>query len=293
LKIGFVGLGVMGRPMAGHLIDAGHEVSLCRIKDASRYLLEKGGHEAKSAADAARGAEAVILMVSDTPDVEDALFGANGVVETLAEGAIVIDMSSISPMATTSFARRVEEKGAMWLDAPVSGGEAGAKAATLTIMCGGDEGAFQRAMPLLEIMGKRISLVGPAGAGQTTKVCNQIIVGLTIEAVAEALTLAHACGVDPARVREALMGGFADSAILKVHGERMVTGSFDPGFRIRLHRKDISLAVDTARMLDVALPTVAVVQAMMNAAIGRGDGDLDHSALVRTVAALSGKELSS
>ena len=289
MRIGFIGLGVMGRPMAGHLIAAGHEVALHRVKEASRALVEAGGRGAGSAREAADGAEAVVLMLPDTPDVETVLFGEDGVAAGLAPGALVVDMSSISPVATKGFAARIEEAGALWLDAPVSGGEAGAKNAALTIMCGGSEAAFDAARPLLELMGKRITHVGGPGDGQTAKVCNQIIVGLTIEAVAEALTLARAAGADPSRVREALLGGFADSTILKVHGERMIAETFDPGFRIRLHRKDLSLAVEAARALDVALPSAALAQQLMNAAVARGDGDLDHSGLIRTLAALSGR----
>lgn len=289
MKIGFIGLGVMGRPMAGHLIAAGHDLSLNRVRPVSRFLVDQGGSEAASPREAARGADAVILMLPDTPDVGAVLFGEDGVVEGLEQGALVIDMSTISPVTTKDFAARIEERGAMWLDAPVSGGQAGAENAALTIMCGGTTEAFERAGPLLGAMGKRITHVGDAGAGQTAKLCNQIIVGLTIQAVAEALTLAEAAGADPARVREALMGGFADSTILKVHGERMIGNSFDPGFRIALHRKDMSLAVEAARAMDLALPNTAAVQQMMNAAIGRGDGGHDHSALIRTVRALSGR----
>lgn len=289
MKIGFIGLGVMGRSMAGHLIDAGHDVSLHRVKEVSRFLVEKGGIEAGSAREAVAGADAVILMLPDTPDVEAVLFGEGGVAGKLAKGTLVIDMSSISPVATKGFAERIEAAGGLWLDAPVSGGQAGAENAALTIMCGGSEQAFSAAKPLLEVMGKRITLVGGAGAGQTAKVCNQIIVGLTIQAVAEALSLAEAAGVDPAMVREALMGGFADSTILNVHGKRMIEQAFDPGFRIRLHRKDMSLAVDAARALDLVLPNTATMQQLMNAAVGRGDGDLDHSALIRTLKDLSGR----
>jgi len=288
MKIGFIGLGVMGRPMAGHLIDAGHDLRLHRVKEASRHLVDKGGREAPSARDAADGAEAVILMLPDTPDVEEVLFGKDGVLGGLAPGTLVIDMSSVSPVATKDFAARIEKAGGLWLDAPVSGGQAGAENAALTIMCGGSARAFETATPLLDIMGKTITHVGDAGAGQTAKVCNQIIVGLTIQAVAEALTLAKAAGADPAKVREALMGGFADSTILKVRGARMIDETFDPGFRIRLHRKDMTLAVDAARALDLALPNSATVQQLMNAAIGRGDGDLDHSALIRTLSSVSG-----
>jgi 2-hydroxy-3-oxopropionate reductase len=288
VKIGFIGLGIMGRPMAGHLIEAGHEVRLNRVAPASRHLVEKGGVEAASAAEATRDAEAVVLMLPDTPQVEQVLFGKGGVVESLASGAVVIDMSSIDPMATKGFAERIEAKGGLWLDAPVSGGQAGAEGATLSIMCGGSEAAMDRSRPLLELVGKRITHVGGNGAGQTAKVCNQIVVGLTIQAVAEALTLAQAAGADPAKVREALLGGFADSTILKVHGERMVNEAFDPGFRINLHRKDLSIATQAAMALNLALPNTAAVQQLMNAAVGRGDGDLDHSALIRTLRVIAG-----
>lgn len=287
MKIGFIGLGVMGRPMAGHLIAAGHEVFLHRVKPASQPLVDAGGTALNSPAEVAAAAEVVILMLPDTPDVDAVLFGAEGVAGALQPGTLVIDMSSISPVATKRFASQVESAGSDWLDAPVSGGEAGAKAAALTIMAGGTPAAFARALPVLQILGKRITHIGPAGDGQTAKVCNQIIVGLTIQAVAEALTLAEWAGADPAKVREALLGGFADSTILKVHGERMIEKTFDPGFRIALHRKDIGLAVDAARALDLALPNTAMIHQLMSAAIGRGDGDLDHSALVRTLQSLS------
>lgn len=287
MKIGFIGLGVMGRPMADHLIAAGHEVLLHRVKPVSQPLVDAGGVAKDSAAEVAAGAEVVILMLPDTPDVEAVLFGEEGVVAALNPGTLVIDMSSVSPVATKNFAARITDAGGDWLDAPVSGGEAGAKAAALTIMAGGTEAAFARALPILDVMGERITHIGPAGDGQTAKVCNQIIVGLTIQAVAEALSLAAKAGADPAKVREALLGGFADSTILKVHGQRMIDETFDPGFRIRLHRKDLGLAVDAARALDMALPNTAMVHQLMSAAIGRGDGDRDHSALIRTLKALS------
>jgi len=288
MDIGFIGLGVMGRPMAGHLIDAGHTVHLNRIKQASEFLVEKGGKPADTPREVAAASEIVILMVPDTPDVEHVLFGADGVAEGLKPGSLVIDMSSISPVATKDFASRIRDRGCEYVDAPVSGGEVGAKNAALTIMCGGTEGAFARAKPLLEKMGKTITLVGDVGDGQTAKVANQIIVGLTIEAVSEALHFARKAGADPAKVREALMGGFASSKILEVHGERMIKRTFDPGFRIRLHRKDLTLAVDAAKALDVALPNTAATQQLMNSAVARGDGDRDHSGLIQTIEALSG-----
>ncbi len=283
MKIGFIGLGVMGRPMAGHLIAAGHEVFLHRVKDVSQPLVEAGGKALESAAAVAEQAEIIILMLPDTPDVEMVLFGADGVAERLAAGKLVIDMSSISPVATKGFAERVIQLGASYVDAPVSGGEVGAKAATLTIMVGASGVDFERARPLFEIMGKNITHVGEVGAGQTAKVANQIIVGLTIEAVAEGLAFAKAAGVDPAKVREALMGGFAASRILEVHGDRMVKGTFDPGFRLRLHRKDIGLAIGSAGQLELALPHTASLQQMMNKALNQGLGDKDHSALFKLI----------
>jgi 2-hydroxy-3-oxopropionate reductase len=288
MNIGFIGLGVMGRPMASHLIDAGHTLSLHRVKEGSQALVDKGGKAAPSARAVTQASEVIILMLPDTPDVEQVLFGKDGVAEGLTKGKLVIDMSSISPVATKDFARRIEALGCDYLDAPVSGGEVGAKNAALTIMAGGKPEVFERAKPLFEKMGKNITLVGGVGDGQTAKVANQIIVGLTIEAVAEALTFAKKAGADPAKVREALMGGFAASRILEVHGERMIKRTFDPGFRIRLHRKDLSLAIDAAKALNLALPNASATQQLMNAAIAMGDGDKDHSGLIRTLEALAG-----
>lgn len=277
MRIGFIGLGVMGRPMAANLIAAGHELSVYRGRT------DVGAHVCGSAKEVAELSEVVILTVPDTPDVESALFAPAGVAEGLRAGSLVIDMSSISPSATKTFAKRIEEQGCDYLDAPVSGGEVGAVQATLTIMVGGRPDAFERARPIFEVLGKNITRIGDVGAGQTAKVANQIVVGLTIEAVAEALLFAEAAGADPAVVREALMGGFASSRILELHGERMVNQTYDPGFRIRLHRKDLSLAVQAAAELNLALPNTAATQQLMNAAIADGDGDLDHSALHKTL----------
>lgn len=288
MKIGFIGLGVMGRPMAGHLIAAGHEVAVNRVKPVSQHLVEAGARAADTARDAVKGAEVVILMLPDTPDVEAILFGEEGIADSLEKGALVIDMSSISPVETKDFARRIRDKGGDYVDAPVSGGEVGAKNAALTIMVGGSEAAFDRAKPLFELMGKNINRVGEVGDGQTAKVANQIIVGLTIQAVAEALLFARKAGADPVKVREALMGGFAASRILEVHGDRMNKRTFDPGFRIRLHRKDLALALDAARSLELALPNTATTAQIMSAALAQGDGDKDHSGLIRTLETLSG-----
>ena len=292
-RIAFIGLGIMGRPMAGHLQAAGHELFVVRhVSPLPEDLLEGGAVECATAAEAASRSEVVITMVPDTPDVADVLFGPGGVAEGLQVGTTVIDMSSISPIETKAFAERIAEKGCDYLDAPVSGGEVGAKGASLTIMAGGSGETFERARPLLELMGANITLVGDVGAGQTCKVANQIIVALTIEAVGEALLFASKAGVDPARVREALMGGFAGSRILEVHGQRMVERTFDPGFRIALHQKDLGLALQGARALGISLPNAATAQELMNACAAQGWSDLDHSGLVKALEVLAGHEIS-
>ena len=286
-KIGFVGLGIMGRPMAGHLIAAGHELFLHSRSGIPDELLAAGAADAASPAGAARAGDVVFTMVPDTPDVEKVLFGDHGIASGLSEGKVVVDMSSISPVATRDFAARINALGCQYLDAPVSGGEVGAKNAALTIMVGGEQATFDRVRPLFETMGKNITLVGGNGDGQITKVANQIIVALTIEAVGEALVLAAKAGADPSRVREALMGGFANSRILEVHGERMIKRSFDPGFRIELHQKDLNLALATARELGVALPNTATAQELFNACRAHGGQGWDHSAMVRALETLS------
>ena len=283
MKIGFVGLGIMGRPMAMHLKGAGHEI---HVPDRASLTEEvrAGAAVLPDASAVARASEVVILMVPDTADVEAALFGTAGVAEGLSPGKLVVDMSSISPTATREFAARVKEKGCEYLDAPVSGGEVGAKQATLTIMVGGSRAAFDRARPLFEAMGKNITLVGEEnGAGQTCKVANQIVVALTIEAVAEALVFAAKAGADPAKVRQALMGGLATSRILELHGERMIGRRFEPGFRIKLHQKDLNLALQAGRDLGVALPNTASTQQLFSACVAAGGGDWDHSGLVRAL----------
>ncbi|MEN0074920.1 MAG: 2-hydroxy-3-oxopropionate reductase [Paracraurococcus sp.] len=286
MKIGFIGLGIMGKPMAGHLKEAGHEIIVPERR--SLGAEERGAFtivpDAKSVAAAA---EVVILMVPDTPDVEAVLFGAEGVAAGLSKGKLVIDMSSISPTATKGFAERINALGCDYLDAPVSGGEVGAKQASLTIMVGGPEAAFERARPLFDKMGKNVTLVGPNGAGQTTKVANQIIVALTIEAVGEALLFASKAGADPAKVRQALMGGLATSRILELHGERMIKRTFNPGFRIELHQKDLNLALQSAKELGVALPNTASTQQLFSASVAAGNGGLDHSGLVKALETLA------
>ena len=283
MKVGFIGLGIMGLPMAGHLIEAGHELFLYDVKPVPEELTGKGATACKSGQEVAEKADVIITMVPDTPHVEAALFGENGVAKGLSQGKAVVDMSSIAPIETKRFASEINKLGCDYLDAPVSGGEVGARQATLTIMVGGEEKAFERAKPLFEAMGKNITLVGPNGAGQTTKVANQIIVALTIEAVGEALVFASKAGADPAKVRQALMGGLATSRILELHGERMIKRTFNPGFRIVLHQKDLNLALQSAKELGVALPNTASTQQLFSASVAAGNGGLDHSGLVKAL----------
>ncbi|MDA8049714.1 MAG: 2-hydroxy-3-oxopropionate reductase [Rhodospirillales bacterium] len=291
MRIGFIGLGIMGRPMAENLHKGGHSLIIPERKSLTREMraIARMVGDAKSVAAAA---EVVILMVPDTPDVEQVLFSPAGVAEGLASGTLVIDMSSISPIATREFATRIGAKGCLYLDAPVSGGEVGAKQASLTIMVGGPKAAFERALPLFQLMGKNITHVGETnGAGQICKVANQIIVACNIQTVAEALLFAAKAGADPAVVRKAILGGFAASRVLEVHGERMLTHAFQPGFRIRLHEKDLSLALGAARELGLALPNTAIAQQMFQAAAANGQIDSDHSAMVTALELLAGKKL--
>ncbi|MDB5844812.1 MAG: 2-hydroxy-3-oxopropionate reductase [Polaromonas sp.] len=282
-KLGFIGLGIMGAPMAAHLVKAGHEVFLTTRGKVPADLLTGQAMACSSAKEVAQQADIVFLMLPDTPDVATVLFGDEGVASGLTQGKTVVDMSSISPMETKEFAIKVNALGCDYLDAPVSGGEVGAKAGSLTIMVGGPQAAFERVKPLFELMGKNITLVGGNGDGQTCKVANQIIVALNIAAVGEALLFASKAGADPAKVREALMGGFAASRILEVHGERMIKRTFNPGFRIGLHQKDLGLALAGAKTLGVALPQTAGAAQLMQVCAANGLQDLDHSALVRSL----------
>ena len=290
-NVGFIGLGIMGSPMAGHLIKGGHRVHLHSRSKVPQPLVDAGGVACASGKEAAQRSDIVITMVPDTPHVEDVLFSSNGVAAGLSKGKIVVDMSSISPLATKEFAKKIVALGCDYLDAPVSGGEVGAKAASLTIMVGGNEATFAKVKPLFELMGKNITLVGGTGDGQTTKVANQIIVALTIEAVGEALLYAAKAGADPVKVRQALMGGFASSRILEVHGERMIKRTFDPGFRIELHQKDLNLALSTGRVLGVALPNTATAQELFTACAAHGGAAWDHSAMVRALEKLANFEI--
>ncbi len=285
-NLGFIGLGIMGAPMAGHLIAAGHHVTTStHHKPAPADLTGLASVATPKAV--AEASEIIFLMLPDTPQVGDVLFGADGVAEGLSPGKIVVDMSSISPIETKDFAKRIIEKGCDYIDAPVSGGEVGAKAASLTIMVGGSEAGFAKVQPLFELMGKNITLVGEAGAGQVTKVANQIIVALNIEAVSEALLFASKAGADPAKVRQALMGGFASSRILEVHGERMIKRTFNPGFRIALHQKDLNLALQGAKALGISLPNTATAQELFNACSANGGAGWDHSAMVKALELLA------
>jgi 2-hydroxy-3-oxopropionate reductase len=290
-KVGFIGLGIMGTPMAGQLVRGGHELYLYDVKPAPKDLVEKGAKTCASGKEVAQKADIIIIMVPDTPHVQAALFGENGVADGLSSGKIVVDMSSISPIDTKQFAQKINQHGCQYLDAPVSGGEVGAKAASLTIMVGGPEEAFNKVKPLFELMGKNITLVGGNGDGQTCKVANQIIVALNIEAVGEALLFASKMGADPAKVRQALMGGFASSKILEVHGERMIKRTFDPGFRIELHQKDLNLALSNARQMGLSLPNTATAQELFNACAAHGGKAWDHSAMVRALEMLANHEI--
>ena len=287
MNVGFIGLGIMGKPMVTNLIEGGHTLFLASRSGVPQELVSAGGKACASAKEVAQKADVIIIMVPDTPDVEKVLFGKDGVAEGLSAGKTVVDMSSISPIETKAFAERIKKSGADYVDAPVSGGEVGAKNAAVTIMVGASEAAFAKVKPLFELMGKNITLVGDVGAGQICKVCNQIIVALNIEAVAEALLLASKAGVDPGKVRTALMGGFASSRVLEVHGERMVKRTFEPGFRIELHQKDLNLALSSARALKMSLPNTATAQELFSACQAQGGGKWDHSAMVKALEALA------
>ncbi|MBI1907049.1 MAG: 2-hydroxy-3-oxopropionate reductase [Rhodocyclales bacterium] len=291
MKAGFIGLGLMGRPMALNLIKAGHEVSVwARRGESMAPLVAAGATACASAAAVARASEVVIAIVADAPDVEQVALGAQGVAEGAQPGLVFVDMSTIAPAAAQSIAARLAERGVAMLDAPVSGGEAGAIAGTLTIMVGGDESDFARVRPLFEAMGKTVSLIGGSGAGQVAKACNQILTGVGVAAVAEALNFARASGVDPARVREALLGGFAYSRILENHGQRMLERNFKPGFKAWMHQKDMRIVLDEAHRLGLALPTAAATAQLFNAMVGSGLGEDDSVAMLKLLERMSGAE---
>ncbi len=291
MKLGFIGLGIMGAPMAHHLLKAGHPLFTHTRSKTADYLLQDGAQACANATEVAQKADIIFTMLPDTPDVEKVLFGEHGVAAGLTAGKTVVDMSSISPIATKEFAQKISALGCDYLDAPVSGGEVGAKNAALTIMVGGSDAAFDKVKPLFELMGKNITLVGGNGDGQTAKVANQIIVALNIEAVAEALLFAARNGADPAKVRQALMGGFASSRILEVHGERMIRRTFDPGFRIELHQKDLNLALSAARSLGLSLPNTASAQQLFSSCVAHGGKGWDHSAMVKALENMANFEI--
>jgi len=287
-KIGFIGLGIMGKPMAKHLLKAGYPVFILSSSAASAEMKDQGAVLMENPRKLAEQAQIIITMLPDSPDVESVVFGKEGLEHGVKQGSLFIDMSTISPAVSIKIFRKLQEKNVEALDAPVSGGQAGAEAATLSIMVGGNEKAFQRALPVFEKMGKNITHIGNPGAGQTTKACNQIIVGMTIQAVAEALTLAKKSGVDVAKVRSALLGGFAQSKILDLHGQRILDRNFKPGFKIKLHRKDMNIALQTGKDLSVPLPGSAIVACQMDALLAQGNGELDHSALALFLESVSG-----
>jgi 2-hydroxy-3-oxopropionate reductase len=290
-KLGFIGPGIMGAPMAANLLRGGHQLFVHGRSSVPATLIEGGATQCASPREVAEQSEFIFIMVPDTPDVERVLFGENGVASGLGKGQVVVDMSSISPMATKEFAAKINALGSKYLDAPVSGGEVGAKAGTLTIMVGGPKETFEEVKPFFDLMGKNITLVGENGDGQTTKVANQIIVALNIQAVSEALLFASKAGADPSKVRQALMGGFAASRILEIHGDRMIKRTFDPGFRIELHQKDLNLALQGARALSLALPHTASAQELMNTCAANGNSKLDHSALCQAVELMSNHKI--
>jgi 2-hydroxy-3-oxopropionate reductase len=291
-RIGFIGLGIMGKPMARNLIKAGYSLVLYnRSQEPVQELVAAGGTAASSAKEVAEKSAVVITMLPDSPDVEQVVLGPAGVIEGLQSGMLYIDMSSIAPATSRTICDALDAKSVDSLDAPVSGGEVGAKQGTLSIMVGGREEAFRRALPLFQVMGKNIVHIGGPGAGQVTKACNQMVVALTIQAVSEALTLARKAGVDPANVRQALLGGFAQSRILDLHGQRILDRNFQPGFKVRLHRKDLGIALQTGKELSLPLPATSQTAELMNALLATGRGDLDHSALALVVEQLGGIEI--
>jgi 2-hydroxy-3-oxopropionate reductase len=291
-KLGFIGLGIMGKPMAGHLVKAGHEVTVHDLNPASvQELVAKGASACKSSKEIGQKADIIFIIVPDTPDVEAVLYGKDGLIEGLKAGSIVVDMSSISPIATKEFAKKLGTMKVKMLDAPVSGGQVGAENATLSIMVGGEPEIFEKIKPYFQLMGKNIVHVGGNGDGQTCKVANQIIVALNIEAVAEALLFASKAGADPVKVRAALMGGFAHSRVLELHGEKMLRRTFNPGFRIRLHQKDLNLALQSARSMGLSLPNTATAQELFNAVAAQGGIDLDHSAMLLALEKLANHEV--
>ena len=290
-RIGFIGLGIMGRPMAGHVLDAGFTVTVWnRTRSKTTPLVERGAAAAASPREVAAASDITITMVADTPDVLDVILGPQGVAHGVRPGSVVVDMSTISPAATREVARRLAERGAEMLDAPVSGGEKGAIDGTLSIMVGGKPEVFERVLPVFQKMGRQIVHLGESGAGQVTKACNQLVLSLTLLGVAEALTLARKAGVDPAKVRAALLGGFAQSRVLELHGQRMLDRNFAPGFRTRLYHKDMGIVTETGRSVGMPLLGGSLAAQLYQVAMNQGLGEMDYSVLARVVAGLGGAE---
>jgi 2-hydroxy-3-oxopropionate reductase len=290
-KIGFIGLGIMGRPMAKHLLAAGYELVVHDInREAVADVVAAGATEAHSACEAARTSSLIITMLPDSPDVEAVVLGADGVIDGVSAGDILVDMSTIAPSVAVSVSEAMAGKGVACLDAPVSGGDVGAQKATLSIMVGGDQQVFDEVLPVFEVVGKSVVLCGPAGAGQTVKACNQVLVAVTIAGVSEALVLGTKAGVDPAKIVQVLSGGLARCGVLENRGERMVNGDFDPGFRIRLHYKDLNIIMKTGNDYQVPLPVTSIVHELFNTAMSKGRGELDHSGLLTVLEDLAGKE---
>ncbi|PXX17231.1 2-hydroxy-3-oxopropionate reductase [Nitrosomonas ureae] len=294
-NIGFIGLGIMGKPMAGHLIKGGHSLFLHSRSRVPGDLIALGGREFLSPKEVAQHADIIITMLPDTSDVEKVLFGENGIIEELRLGSgqvkTIVDMSSISPLETRKFAARINALGHDYVDAPVSGGDVGAQNAMLTIMVGANATVFEKVRPILGLLGKNVVHVGENGAGQVCKIANQIIVSSAIEAVAEALLFVSKAGVDPDKVRRALLGGFAASRVLEVHGERMINRCFEPGFRIELHQKDLNIALDSASALGVSLPNTATVRELFSACLAHGGAKWDNSAIVKILEKLADHEI--
>ena len=282
-KVAFIGLGIMGVPMCLHLLKGGHPVFSYTRSQTHPSIPEAGATVCTSPRAAAEQADIIIMIVNDTPNVEQVLFGDDGVIEADLHGKIIVDMSTISPVATKDFAAKIIAAGGDYLDAPVSGGDVGAQAGSLSIMVGGSETAYQQVLPLFQLMGQNITHIGDVGSGQITKMANQVIVAQSIQAVAEALLLASKAGADPEKVRQALMGGFANSRILEIHGKRMTSGSFEPGFKVNLHQKDITSALNTARELGVPLPGAALFQQLLSSCMAQGGADWDHSAVIKVL----------
>lgn len=289
IKLGYIGLGIMGRPVAINLLRAGYPVSVwARSPESLELVVGEGGQACASPREVAERSDVIFTNVSDTSDVEAVVLGPGGVIEGAQAGSILVDMSTISPSATRAMAQRLKERSAEMLDAPVSGGEQGAIAGTLSIMVGGSAEAFARVLPLFQVVGKNIVHCGGNGAGQVTKACNQVVIAQTMAAVGEAFVLARSSGVDPARVREALLGGFAQSRVLETHGQRMLDGNFQPGFKARLHQKDMRIVLEAAHELGIALPGAALATQYVNALVGADLGELDSSAIYRIQERLSG-----